>query len=121
MILWEKGAAREISQAAVTFTPAKVEQALMLLKWAKEEGYAHEVKSSGPGNVFMLKLDYENITEVITAFGQKGLPGSAVKTIPSYILFVLRRDMSRDFRDTIQYIKGLEVLLEIFVIFQRFE
>jgi RNA 3'-terminal phosphate cyclase (ATP) len=31
-----------------------------------------------PGNVAMLELQYENITELVTAFGQRGLPAEKV-------------------------------------------
>jgi RNA 3'-terminal phosphate cyclase (ATP) len=73
-----KKAEAVVAGLPVRIAQEEVEQALMRLKWAKEDGFAHEVRSSGPGNAFMLKLEYENMNEVITAFGQKGLPNSRV-------------------------------------------
>ena len=39
----------------------------------------HELPSrEGPGNVLLLKLQYAGLTEVFTAFGEKGVPAEIV-------------------------------------------
>ncbi len=37
-----------------------------------------DVDSAGPGNVVLLRCEWEHITEIFTAFGQKGIPAEQV-------------------------------------------
>ena len=49
------------------------------LNWERECFVVEEVTDSpGPGNVVILELGYERITELITAFGRKGVPAEEV-------------------------------------------
>jgi RNA 3'-terminal phosphate cyclase (ATP) len=49
------------------------------LSWDEDELQAEEVRDSrGPGNVLMLTLDYEQITEVFTGFGARGVRAEQV-------------------------------------------
>ncbi len=41
------------------------------LKWNEEECQALMVKSDGPGNIVMIEVEHENVTEVFTGFGEK--------------------------------------------------
>ncbi|MEW5723060.1 MAG: RNA 3'-terminal phosphate cyclase [Thermodesulfobacteriota bacterium] len=50
-----------------------------LLGWPPESLVVEEVHgSSGPGNVVMLEVESENVTEVFTGFGMKGVPAEKV-------------------------------------------
>ncbi|MBN2443590.1 MAG: RNA 3'-terminal phosphate cyclase [Spirochaetales bacterium] len=42
--------------------------------WNLSEGKALTVNSPGPGNIVYGKIEYENTSEVITGFGQRGVP-----------------------------------------------
>ncbi len=44
----------------------------------KGAGTAEQVESDGPGNAVMLFAEFENVTEVFTGFGDRGLPRKAV-------------------------------------------
>jgi RNA 3'-terminal phosphate cyclase (ATP) len=47
--------------------------------WDEEELHAEEVRDSrGPGNVIMLTLDYEHVTEVFTGFGARRIRAEQV-------------------------------------------
>ena len=42
------------------------------LQWRESDCLVDAVESNGPGNVVLIELRYENVTEVFIAFGQKG-------------------------------------------------
>ena len=44
------------------------------LDWDKDNGKAMNVNSSGPGNILFAILEYENICQIFTGFGQRGVP-----------------------------------------------
>lgn len=44
------------------------------LCWEADECLAHTVDSPGPGNIVMIRLVSENVTELFTGFGEKGVP-----------------------------------------------
>ena len=48
------------------------------LNWRAEETTVQMVDSNGPGNVVLAELEYENVTQVFTAFGQKGVTAERV-------------------------------------------
>lgn len=49
------------------------------LGWSPAELAVEEIRDSrGPGNVLLLELSYENVTETITAFGERGVRAEAV-------------------------------------------
>lgn len=48
------------------------------LNWRPEEASVQLVDSNGPGNVVLAELEYENVTQIFTAFGQKGVTAERV-------------------------------------------
>lgn len=49
------------------------------LHWEPEALFAEEVTTAaGPGNVLLVELMYENVTEIFTGFGERGLPAERV-------------------------------------------
>jgi RNA 3'-terminal phosphate cyclase (ATP) len=64
------------------------------LGWPQNDCLAHHVPSPGPGNVVMVALRYEALTEMFTAFGKKGLPLKQVaKAAADFTSEYLRQDM----------------------------
>ncbi len=61
------------------------------LGWAEEHLKVEEVTSSyGPGNALMIEIECDNITEVFTAFGERGVraedvAGKAVEQVRQYL------------------------------------
>jgi len=74
------------ARALHALLPAHVaERELRIIKekisWKDEQVRVEAVRnSSGPGNVLMLELEAENVTEVFTGFGEKGVASEAVAT-----------------------------------------
>jgi len=48
------------------------------LGWSRECLHMEEVESNGPGNALLLELAFENITEVFTGFGERGVLAETV-------------------------------------------
>jgi RNA 3'-terminal phosphate cyclase (ATP) len=48
------------------------------LSWGDECLHAEEVTSPGPGNILLIEIESENVTEVFTGFGERGLSAEAV-------------------------------------------
>ncbi len=48
------------------------------LTWPPESVSTREVESAGPGNVVTVEIASEHVTEVITGFGQRGVPAEKV-------------------------------------------
>jgi RNA 3'-terminal phosphate cyclase (ATP) len=48
------------------------------LGWARECLHVEEVESNGPGNALLMELAFENITEVFTGFGERGVLAETV-------------------------------------------
>lgn len=46
--------------------------------WKSLKQRACQVDSAGPGNAIFIRLTFENVTEVFTEFGQKGVPAERV-------------------------------------------
>ncbi|MBL8818473.1 MAG: RNA 3'-terminal phosphate cyclase [Planctomyces sp.] len=60
------------------------------LRWKDSEVTIDPVPSSGPGNVIVVKLQFEHVTEVFTAFGRLGtsaehVADEVVKDVTSYL------------------------------------
>jgi RNA 3'-terminal phosphate cyclase (ATP) len=61
------------------------------LKWGRELLKAVEVENSqGPGNILIVEVESENITEVFTGFGEKGVSAEkvakrAIKSVQEYL------------------------------------
>jgi RNA 3'-terminal phosphate cyclase (ATP) len=48
------------------------------LSWPKDHLKFEAVESSGPGNVVLIELESEEITEIFSAFGERGIPAEKV-------------------------------------------
>jgi RNA 3'-terminal phosphate cyclase (ATP) len=48
------------------------------LGWPRESLHVEEVESNGPGNAVILELAFDNITEVFTGFGERGVLAETV-------------------------------------------
>ena len=63
------------------------------LEWSRELLKAVEVENSqGPGNILIVEIESENVTEVFTGFGEKGVSAEkvakrAVKSVQEYLAF----------------------------------
>lgn len=72
------------AQAIVARLPRHIaERELAVLRSALDLSPAEgsirtDVDSAGPGNVVMLRCEWEYVTEIFTAFGQKGIPAEQV-------------------------------------------
>lgn len=82
--LTERGALkRRLAWAAVANLPVHIaERELETLRRALDfdpsELAVYQWKAHGPGNVLVVELEFENITEVLTAFGERGKPAEKV-------------------------------------------
>lgn len=56
----------------------EVDTALRKLGWPGDCGGVEEVDSPGPGNVVIIEVHCEHVTEVFTGFGQRGVPAEKV-------------------------------------------
>jgi RNA 3'-terminal phosphate cyclase (ATP) len=76
--LLERGrVVRRRAVAIVSNLPLSIaERELRVVGW--EDAAARPVESAGPGNVVMLEAESENASELVTAFGRKGLPAERV-------------------------------------------
>jgi RNA 3'-terminal phosphate cyclase (ATP) len=75
---------RQRVRALVSGLPAdiarrEVEAVCRVLKWKKEMGEVVELpEDRGPGNVVLIEVESEHVTEVFTGFGQKGVRAEEV-------------------------------------------
>jgi len=83
--LTERGALRSVSaRALVSRLPRKIaERELAVVRqrlgWEKDVLEAEEIRGGrGPGNVLVLTVEFENVTEVFTGFGRRGVPAEEV-------------------------------------------
>jgi len=68
---------RRRAEALVSNLPLSIaERELKVIKW--EDAEARPVESDGPGNVVMLHVEAEHASELVTAFGAKGVPAERV-------------------------------------------
>ena len=56
----------------------EIREAEKLLSWPAETGEARTVKSDGPGNVVMIEIASEHVTEIFTGFGERGMSAETV-------------------------------------------
>lgn len=61
-----------ISNLPLNIAEREQQRLIRKLKWKPEEVVIEPVESAGPGNVLLAELQFENVTEVITAFGRLG-------------------------------------------------
>ncbi|MFL5349556.1 MAG: RNA 3'-terminal phosphate cyclase [Hyalangium sp.] len=97
LTLLERGAVKRRQATAliaqIPFDVAKRELATVEqeLKWKPHELRTEELKrSQGPGNVLWLEVESEHVTEVFTAFGERGVraeevAGNAVEKVKRYL------------------------------------
>ncbi len=75
---------RRLARALVAGLPAsighrEVKAVRDLLSWERESLAVEEVRGSpGMGNILCLEVESEHVTEVFTAFGQRGVPAESV-------------------------------------------
>ena len=87
---------RKTARACVANLPVSIaERELRVvhekLEWDRKLLEAVEVENSqGPGNILIIEVESENVTEVFTGFGEKGIPAEkvakrAVKSVREYL------------------------------------
>lgn len=79
-----------VANLPTSIASREVRTALRLLRWPAHAGKPREVDSAGPGNVVMIRLEYENVCELITACGRQGTSAEkvakeAVKEAQAYL------------------------------------
>ena len=94
--LLERGALRGIGvRALVSRLPTRIGEkevrtAARILDLDARRGSVEEVRSAGPGNVVIIDVESEALTEVFTGFGRRGTPaevvaGSAAREAKAYL------------------------------------
>jgi RNA 3'-terminal phosphate cyclase (ATP) len=84
--LLERGAIRSVrASALVSHLPLSIAQldlavVVEALGWPEECLTASSVEAHGPGNALILVVESEQVTEVFTGFGRRGLPAEEVAT-----------------------------------------
>ncbi len=83
--LLERGAVqRRLARAIVSNLPRSIAERELgvvheRLGWKRDELAVEEMTDAlGPGNVLMLEIESEHVTEVLTAFGERGVPAETV-------------------------------------------
>ena len=56
----------------------EVKKALSMLNWNDECGEVEGVTAIGPGNVLLIEIETEHVTELVTGFGEVGVAAEAV-------------------------------------------
>jgi len=82
---FERGARRmAYAESFVAGVPARVAQRELecvgkAMNWSEDQLLVRRLPDEqGPGNVLMLTFDYDHVTEVFTAFGEKSVPAESV-------------------------------------------
>ncbi|MBF0226142.1 MAG: RNA 3'-terminal phosphate cyclase [Desulfobacterales bacterium] len=73
-----------VSQLPISIAEREIDAALKKLKLNRNDTMIHSVKNPvGPGNAFIIEVESENITEIFTGFGERGVKAEDVadKTI----------------------------------------
>ncbi|WP_410498842.1 RNA 3'-terminal phosphate cyclase [Chitinibacter sp. S2-10] len=83
--LCQRGALRQISATAlIAGVPAKVAQRELAEIEQKIAGVSTAIRGlsndQGPGNAVLIEIEHENITEMFTSFGEKGVSAESVGT-----------------------------------------
>ncbi len=87
--IMQKQAKALVSKLSLDIAHRELKQVKDKLSWDKSMLYAHEIiDSRGPGNVVMLEVKHNMITEICTAFGA---PGVSAKTVASRAIDDLKR------------------------------
>lgn len=76
--IYRKACART-ARLPINISHREIKVVRRILGWHREELFTEEIKNSkGPGNILTLELAYENISEVFTGFGERGVPAETV-------------------------------------------
>jgi len=67
-----------VSRLPLSIAEREAKTAGRKLGWPRECLDARQIDSAGPGNVMMVEIESEQVTEVFTGFGQKGRPAERV-------------------------------------------
>ncbi len=67
-----------VSNLPLRIARTEVDRIRERLSWTEADLEAEEVESPGPGNAAMVEIESEGVTELFTAFGERGLPAEAV-------------------------------------------
>jgi RNA 3'-terminal phosphate cyclase (ATP) len=76
--IWRRRARAVFSQLPREIATRELSIVSKLLGWEADCLEAVSVGSAGPGNVLTLELQSDEVTEVFTGFGEKGVPAEAV-------------------------------------------
>lgn len=82
--LRERGESKGRSARAITsnLSPGVANRELKVvsekLGWPRETLHVEQLESNGPGNALLLELAFENLTEVFTGFGERGVLAETV-------------------------------------------
>ena len=88
-----KTARASVANLSVNIANRELKVIHELLKWDRELLKAVEVENSqGPGNILTVEIESDNITEVFTGFGEKGVSAEKVakqtaKSVQEYLAF----------------------------------
>jgi RNA 3'-terminal phosphate cyclase (ATP) len=81
----DRGMLRNVSATALfaglpfDIANREIQTARKLLDWPDEAFAVRQLPDgSGPGNALLLQADYEQVTEIVTGFGQLGVPAQAL-------------------------------------------
>jgi len=98
--LTERGAIiRRAGRALVANLPPKIADRELnvigrKMSWGKDSLYKEAISNSaGPGNIVLIELESENVTEVFTGFGERGLPA---ETVANEAIRAARRYLAAD-------------------------
>jgi RNA 3'-terminal phosphate cyclase (ATP) len=89
--LVRQGAVAVVANLPIGIADRELDTAGRKLEWDKRaELKAIDVKGPGPGNAVMIGYEYENVTEMVTGFGQQGVSAErvaadAVREIRKYL------------------------------------
>ncbi len=84
LVVDEKGEATtrrvtaDVANVPYDVAEREAREAARMLSWPAEAAEARTVRSDGPGNVLTVELGYENVTEIFTGFGERGISAEAV-------------------------------------------
>jgi len=67
-----------VSRLPMHIAEREVDVVRRRMSWPAESVSTRAVESSGPGNVVTLDIQSEHVTEVVTGFGQRGVPAEKV-------------------------------------------
>lgn len=67
-----------VSRLPVEIAQRELRVVAEALDWAAHELIVEEVLAPGPGNVLLLELEFEHVTEIVTAFGARGVRAEQV-------------------------------------------